>query len=61
MSAAEPLARALAAAGTTGPGLRVLAGVDHFLHLPGTALNDPVLAPEAEAALRDWAEPWSFR
>jgi acetyl esterase/lipase len=61
MSAAEPLARALAAAGTTGPGLRVLAGVDHFLHLPGTALNDPVLAPEAEAALREWAEPWSFR
>jgi alpha-beta hydrolase superfamily lysophospholipase len=59
MSAAGPLAQTLAGAGTTGPGLRVLDEIDHFLHLPGTALNDPVLAPAAEAALRDWAEPYS--
>jgi pimeloyl-ACP methyl ester carboxylesterase len=59
MPAAESLAAALAAAGTTGPGLRVLAGADHFLHLPGTALNDQVLAPAAAAALREWAQPYA--
>jgi uncharacterized protein len=59
MSAAEPLAAALAGAGTTGPGLRVLPDVDHFLHLPGTALNDPVLAPAALTALHDWARPYA--
>ena len=61
MSAAEPLAAALASAGTTGPGLRVLPGADHFLHLPGTALKTPVLAPEAAAALQDWARPYARR
>jgi len=59
MSAAEPLAAALAGAGTTGPGLRVLPDADHFLHLPGTALNTPVLAPAALAALQDWAHPYA--
>ena len=61
MSAAEPLAAALAGAGAAGPGLRVLPDVDHFLHLPGTPLNDTVLAPAALTALRDWARPYSSR
>jgi uncharacterized protein len=59
MSAVRPLAEALAGAGATGPGLRVLDGVDHFLHLPGTALNDPVLAPDAVAAVQEWARPYA--
>lgn len=59
MPAAEALAAALVSAGTTGPGLRVLAEADHFLHLPGTALNDQVLAPAALAALREWAQPYA--
>jgi alpha-beta hydrolase superfamily lysophospholipase len=61
MSAVQPLTTALASAGTTGPGLRVLTGVDHFLHVPGTALNDPVLAPAALAALQEWARPYARR
>src|SRR5262249_6818761 len=59
MSAVRPLADALAGAGATGPGLRVLDGVDHFLHLPGTALNDAVLAPDAVAAVQEWARPYA--
>jgi acetyl esterase/lipase len=49
-----PLVRALAAAGATGPGLRLLSGVDHLLHPPGTAENNQVLAPSVIAALRAW-------
>jgi alpha-beta hydrolase superfamily lysophospholipase len=59
MAAVRPLAAALASAGTAGPGLRVLDGADHFLHLPGTALNDQVLAPGAVAAVQDWARPFA--
>jgi alpha-beta hydrolase superfamily lysophospholipase len=59
MPAVRSLAAALAGAGTTGPGLRELDGTDHFLHLPGAALNDAVLAPAAVAALREWAEPYA--
>lgn len=54
-----PLAGALAAAGTTGPGLRVLAGVNHLLHLPGVAASTQALAPAAVAALQDWARPFA--
>jgi hypothetical protein len=61
MAAVRPLAVALAGAGTTGPGLRVLDGVDHFLHLPGTALNEQVLAPDAVAAVREWARPYALQ
>ena len=61
MSAVRPLAAALASAGTTGPGLRVLTEVDHFLHLPGATLNDPVLAPAAVAAVQEWARPYARR
>jgi hypothetical protein len=59
MAAVRPVVPALASAGTTGPGLRVLDGADHFLHLPGTTLNDQVLAPDAVAAVQDWARPFA--
>jgi hypothetical protein len=49
----------LAGAGTTGPGLQVLAGVDHFLHHYGTPRNEPVLAPAVVAALTEWARPYA--
>jgi pimeloyl-ACP methyl ester carboxylesterase len=56
----KPLVGALAAAGTSGPGLRVLTGVDHLLHLPGITENEQVLAPSAVAALQDWARPYAL-
>jgi pimeloyl-ACP methyl ester carboxylesterase len=59
LSTIGPLVSALAAAGTSGPGLRVLNGVNHLLHLPGVQANDQVLAPAAVAALRDWAQPYA--
>jgi hypothetical protein len=55
----KPLASALTAAGATGPGLRVLDGVNHLLHLPGVSENTQVLAPSAVAALQDWAQPYT--
>jgi alpha-beta hydrolase superfamily lysophospholipase len=59
VSAIKLLAVVLASVGTTGPGLRVLEGVDHFLHEPGTSCNDPVLAPAVVAALTEWAQPYT--
>jgi uncharacterized protein len=53
-----PLRAALARAGVTGPGLRVLPGLDHFLHPAGTPVNDAILAPAAQRALHDFARPW---
>jgi alpha-beta hydrolase superfamily lysophospholipase len=50
----EPLAAALARVGTTGPGLRVLDGVDHFLTNPG----ETALAASVTAALAEWARPF---
>ncbi|MFF4014820.1 serine aminopeptidase domain-containing protein [Streptomyces sp. NPDC001843] len=52
------LLSALAAAHTTGPGLRVLTGLDHLLHLAGTPADDPVIAPAAQQALHDFVRPW---
>ena len=54
----SPLAGALAGAETTGPGLKVLTGVNHLLHMPGTLDNDAVLAPSVVAALEAWAQPF---
>jgi alpha-beta hydrolase superfamily lysophospholipase len=51
----EPLAAALARVGTTGPGLRVLDGVDHFLTNPG----ETALAASVTAALAEWAQPFA--
>ena len=59
VSTIKPLADALAAAGATGPGLRVLEGVNHFLHLPGVAEDTQMLAPSAVAAFQDWAHPFA--
>jgi uncharacterized protein len=59
LSTIKPLASALTAAGATGPGLRVLDGVNHLLHLPGVSENTQVLAPSAVAALQDWAQPYA--
>src|SRR5689334_14727530 len=59
VSTIRPLASALKGAGTTGPELKVLAGVNHLLHEPGTADNDAVLAPSVVAALKAWAQPFA--
>jgi uncharacterized protein len=59
VSAIKLLAVVLAGVGTTGPGLQVLAGVDHFLHHSGTPRNEPVLAPAVVAALTEWARPYA--
>jgi hypothetical protein len=59
VSAIKLLAVVLGGVGATGPGLRVLAGIDHFLHPAGASGNDPVLAPAAAAALTDWARPYA--
>ena len=55
----KPLASALTAAGATGPGLRVLVGLNHFLHSPGVSASTQALAPSAVAALQAWAAPFS--
>jgi len=59
VSAIKLLALVLGGAGATGPGLRVLAGIDHFLHAAGTSCNEPVLAPAPAAALTEWARPYA--
>lgn len=51
-STITPLVHALAAAGATSPGLRLLNGVNHLLHPPGAANDDQVLGPSAVTALR---------
>ncbi|MCX4751011.1 alpha/beta hydrolase [Kitasatospora sp. NBC_01287] len=53
-----PLLGALARAHTSGPGLRTLDGVDHFLHPAGTPVNEHALAPAAVTALHEFARPW---
>ena len=45
VSTIKPLVSALTAAGASGPGLRVLEGANHFLHLPGVSDNTQFLAP----------------
>jgi alpha-beta hydrolase superfamily lysophospholipase len=59
VSTINPLATALTGAGTTGPGLKLLTGVNHLLHMPGTQDNDPVLAPSVVAAIKAWAQPFA--
>ncbi|MFH8385836.1 alpha/beta hydrolase [Kitasatospora sp. NPDC018058] len=53
-----PLLAALAHTHATGPGLRTLDGLDHFLHPAGTPVNDRMLAPAAVTALHDFVRPW---
>jgi alpha-beta hydrolase superfamily lysophospholipase len=59
VSTINPLAQALTSAGTSGPGLKVLTGIDHDLHTSGTPGNDAVLAPSVVAALKAWAQPYA--
>jgi uncharacterized protein len=54
-----PLTRALRAARTVGPGVVILKGTDHLMHLPGQAATEAVLAPAAIAAIRAWARPYA--
>jgi hypothetical protein len=49
----------LTSAGTSGPGLAVLTGINHYLHAPGTPDNDAVLAPSVVAAIKAWAQPYA--
>jgi hypothetical protein len=58
-STITPLAHALTTAGSTGPGLRLLTGVDHLLHPPGTPANTQILAPSVTSALQAWARPFA--
>jgi uncharacterized protein len=59
VSTISPLASALKGAGTTGPELKVLTGINHLLHTPGTGDNDAVLAGSVVAALKAWAQPFA--
>lgn len=59
LSTVYPLADALTAAGATGPGLRVLDGVDHLLHPSGVSASTQTLAASAVAALQNWARPFT--
>ena len=59
VSTISPLANALSGAETTGPGLKVLTGINHDLHTPGTPDNDAVLAPSVVAAIKAWAQPFA--
>jgi uncharacterized protein len=59
VSTISPLASALKGAGTTGPELKVLTGINHFLHTPATDNNDAVLAGSVVAALKAWAQPFA--
>jgi len=59
VSTISPLASALQGAGTTGPGLKVLTGVNHLLHTSGMGNNDAVLAGSVVAALETWAQPFA--
>ena len=59
VSTISPLASALKGAGTTGPELKVLTGVNHLMHTAGTQDNDAVLAGSVVAALKAWAQPFA--
>jgi hypothetical protein len=59
VSAITLLALVLGGVGATGPGLRLLPGIDHFLHEAGVPLSEPVLAPAAVTALTGWARPYA--
>lgn len=54
----QPLINALASAGTTGPGLQTLNGLDHDLNPAGTQPNGAPLDPAFLTALQSWAQPY---
>jgi hypothetical protein len=55
----QPLIRALTSAAVTGPGLRIVRGTDHDMHLAGQPDNEAVLAPEIVTAIQQWAAPYA--
>jgi uncharacterized protein len=55
----QPLIDGLAAAGTTGPGLQTLSGLDHYLEPAGTQPNGATLDGGFLGALRTWAQPYA--
>jgi hypothetical protein len=55
----SPLMNALTAAGITGPGLTLLQGTDHDMHLANQPDTDAVLAPAATTAIQRWAQPFT--
>lgn len=57
----KPLIDGLTAAGTTGPGLQILTGIDHDLNPAGTQPNGAPLDPAFLTALRNWAQPYTSR
>jgi pimeloyl-ACP methyl ester carboxylesterase len=57
---AGPELAVLARRHVTGPGLRVLPGLDHFLHPAGTPINDQILDPVAQRALLDFVRPFAM-
>ena len=58
-STIRPLVDALTGAGTTGPGLQTLTGLDHDLNTAGTPANGAPVDPAFLTALRDWAKPYA--
>ena len=60
-STIQPLVNALTGAGATGPGLRLLTGLDHELHQAGTPANGGTLDPAFLSALREWAQPYATK
>ena len=58
-STIQPLVDSLASAGTTGPGLQTLDGLDHDLIPAGTQPNGAPLDPAFLSALRGWAQPYA--
>jgi predicted esterase len=55
----QPLINALASAGTTGPGLQTLNGLNHDLNPAGTQSNGAPLDPAFLTALQNWAQPYT--
>lgn len=53
-----PLAQALHSAGTTGPGLVMVQGIDHDL-FPSPATTGSALDPGVVSAITNWAQPYS--
>ena len=54
-----PLTNALQQAHVGGPGLQLLQGADHYMHLASQADSQPVLAPAAVADIKNWAQAFS--
>jgi uncharacterized protein len=55
-----PLAQALHGAGTTGPGLVMIQGIDHDL-FASPATTGSALDPGVVSAITNWAQPYSSR